>query len=82
MDKMGIYTSTTVVDEVQEIQLTDWQEGTATEDKVKITMQCSSGCVNELFKVKLGGKRTGLLTFFVFFKHKAVYLKKSTSIKT
>ena len=61
MDKMGIYTSTTVVDEVQEIQLNDWQEGSSTEDQVKITIKCTSDCVNNLFKVKLGGKETGSL---------------------
>ena len=58
--------SSTVVDEVQEVRLEEWEEGSPVEDQAEMTLKCGGGCENELFRVKLGGKETGLLlAFFV-----------------
>ena len=59
---MAVHLSSTVDDEVQEVRLEEWQQnGTSVEDQVKVGMNCTGGCSNELFRVELGGKQTGML---------------------
>lgn len=67
-DKNTIYLSSTVDDEVQEVVLEEWQQNdTVVEDEVWVGMNCTGTCTNQLFRVELGGKQTGLLDWFIRF---------------